>query len=318
MPEEDTVPADADFFKRLNASFYDGYNSDFFLDKAAQLCNILSDLKGTQERLNAGFKVGKIEIGKASYTQKSLREYAQRELTINSYHCIESFFRLLFAHLEEKDCPWVGVQQLQNFWQFKDRVLKILNREYFSIDHDEAIAMTLLGGRSAFKNLSDEKWEKAVRNTVNLVDRMASDILTNQDYNVYKHGGALFNTHFGFRIDDGSVLKAKRQPSFMYLSSSKKENAEKIIVDFQRTFKFIRWEERFVSTVMATHLIKNVLALSRMRLGVPPKKPNVIYSFSELDLHKVYKNCILPDSMSESLFTREFSKGDNTTSRKKS
>ena len=290
----------------INMTFYKDYDADYFINKVGLLGSIIAKPKPIQDHLRSGYKTGKITVGKGDITQKWLVDYAKREIVTNSYHCIESFFRLFFAHIEEPECPWIGVEQLQNFTQFKDRINKLRQRTYFKDDHDESVATVLLGKRDMYPKLSDEEWKNNVKRTVELVDRIASDILSNQDYNVYKHGAALLNTKFGFSLGDGSVLKADSQDSFMYLSSQTTKASGKTIKQFSRTFKFMKWEERFATTILTTHLITNLLGIRKMQLGL--SKSVRIRTFHTYDFHQMLSSGIIPTTISESLFERHYSK----------
>ena len=298
--------------KHINEVFYRDYDEEFFTNKAAFLGSIIANPKPIKEHLNKGYKVGKIAVGSGNnITQKWLIGYSKRELVINSYHAIESFFRLFFAHIENPECPWVGVEQMQSFKKFKKRIEKLLHRKYFATDHDEVIASVLLGNRTMYSQLTDDEWQESVKNAVHLVDRLGRDILSNQDYNVYKHGAALLDTKFGFKIDDGKILGADNQDSFMYLSSETELMLDKKVVRFQKTFKFMRWQQRVSSTFLAGQLMHNMLAIQKLRLKLEQPKGTKVYSFHKHDIVKLLEpdnrgRIAMPSTISESLFERHF------------
>ncbi|HMI09497.1 MAG TPA: hypothetical protein VK497_03840 [Candidatus Saccharimonadales bacterium] len=303
----------------LNKQFYGEYDEDYFVNKAVVLASFIADVQPMKEHLDKGFSVGKLTVKDSDIDSKWLEGYAKRELAINSYHAIESFFRLFFAHIENPDCPWVGVEQMQSFREFKDRIDKLIKREYFEGSHDEEVAKILLGPRELYSTLSDEEWQKGIANAVYMLVRLGSDILNNQDYNVYKHGAALLDTQFGFQIDDGKVIGADKQDTFMYLSSKTEKTPDKVIKQFSRTFKFIRWEQRFTSTYLSGMLLHNMLALHKSRLRIPQPKDTQVKAFNTLDMDKLFDfdngdRIAMPDTMSIGLFERHYNTNTTTQS----
>lgn len=295
----------------VNKTFYRDYDEEYFVNKAIFLGSIVADPKPIKEHLSKGYSVGKLKVGKSNVTQKWLVGFAKREIVINSYHSIESFFRLFFAHVEDPECPWVGVEQLQNFKEFKKRIDNLLHRKYFKGDHNQAVSNILLGNRNAYSSLTDEEWEECVKRAVELVDRLGYDILGNQDYNVYKHGAALLDTKFGFKLDDGKIIGADKQDSFMYLSSQVERTPEKTIKRFQKTFKFMRWQNRVASTYLAGQLMHNMLTLQKVHFKLMEPRKAKMYTFHKHDLQKILDpdnkgRIAMPTTVSESLFERHF------------
>ncbi len=295
----------------INRIFYRDYDEEYFINKAILLGAIVASPKSIKEHLGSGYSIGKLKVDNLKITQKWLKGYAKREIVINSYHAIESFFRLFFAHVEESECPWIGVEQMKNFKEFKGRIEKLLKREYFKNDHDKAVAEVLFGNRSMYGNATDDEWAENVKKAVELVDRFGHDILNNQDYNVYKHGAALLDTQFGFRLDDGKVLGADKQDVFMYLSSTTEKTPDKLIKKFSKTFKFMRWQNRVASTYMASQLMHNMLTLQKLHFKLIEPKKAKIYTFQKHDLNKILDGdnkgrIAMPSTVSESLFERHY------------
>ena len=295
----------------INKTFYRDYDEEYFVSKAILLGSIVANPKSMKEHLGSGYSVGKLKVNNLKTTQKWLRGYAKREIVINSYHAIESFFRLFFAHVEEPDCPWIGVEQMKNFKEFKGRIDKLLKREYFKGDHDKAVAEVLFGKRSMYGNATDDEWNENVKKAVELVDRLGHDILNNQDYNVYKHGAALLDTQFGFKLGDGKVLGADKQDAFMYLSSTTEKTPDKLVKKFSKTFKFMRWQNRVASTYMAGQLIHNMLTLQKLHFKLIEPNKAKIYTFQKHDLNKILDGdnkgrVAMPSTISESLFEQHY------------
>src|SRR5665213_1646835 len=130
---------------QLNKEFYEHYDVDYFNNKAIFLAGMLANPDDYLEVLAKGFKIGKIKVGAMDKTDtKWTKDFAKQELVINSYHSIESFFRLLFAHIEYPECPWLGVLELGDFKEFKKRIKDLMERKYFKQDHEKNLTTVLL------------------------------------------------------------------------------------------------------------------------------------------------------------------------------
>lgn len=297
---------------QLNKEFYGEYDEEYFVKKSFVLASFIADSKPIIEALDKGYTVGKLKVQDSNIDSSWMEGYAKRELAINSYHAIESLFRLFFAHAEEPESPWVGVEQMRNFYEFKGKVEKVVSGKYFKGDHGEAVAKLLIGSRELYKSITDEEWQKGIDNSVHILTRLGSDILSNQDYNVYKHGAALLDTQFGFKLDDGKVFGADKQDTFMYLSSKHEES----IVKFSKTYKFIRWEQRLTNTYLAGMLLYNLLVLNKSRLKIAQLNDTPIHTFYKLDRDRIFDfdkgdRPVMPDTISVSLFERHYSKKQN-------
>lgn len=295
----------------INKTFYRDYDEEYFVSKAILLGSIIANPRSMKEHLGSGYSIGSIEVNNLKTTQKWLKGYAKREIVINSYHAIESFFTLFFAHIEEPECPWVGVELIKRPREFKGRVEKLLKREYFKDGHNEGVTRMLFGNRSMYGNLTDDDWDKNTERVVELVDRLGSDILNNQDYNVYKHGAALLDTQFGFKFGDGKVLGADKQDAFMYLSSTAEKTPDKRVIKFSKTFKFTKWQSRVASTYLAGQLMHNLLTLQKLHLTLIEPKKAKMYTFQKHNLSEILDGdnkgrIAVPSTISESLFERHY------------
>lgn len=85
----------------------------------------------------------------------------QTEAVIILHHSVEMILRLLYAHVEYKDCPWQGMASEVNFATFKAKVDKSLTEGF-----DRAvIADIFLGGASpqdAAVAMSAQDFEDAI------------------------------------------------------------------------------------------------------------------------------------------------------------
>lgn len=297
---------DEELHDQLNKEFYDNYDLNYFRHKASFLCGVIANANELLEIHARGYKIGKITAGPSELEEsdtKWTKDFAKREIVINSYHSIECFFRLLFAHIENPKCPWLGLVGLKDFNSFKKRIDDLTARKYFTADHDKNLAAFLLGPRSSI-DISDDEWDQSVKTMVDLVDRIGHDILSTPDYNVFKHGGALFNTELGFNMTE--VIKIDKQESFVFLGSKSDKQSDKVVESFFRSYKFMKWETRFATTMLVSHLIDNLLNIHSLRLGV--RKGANIHSLHTIKLDQILETGIIVDTVSESLFERHYSR----------
>jgi len=296
---------DVELHDLLNKQFYAEYDTDYFLDKAIINAGMIAKPLEYIRILSAGYEVGKIKIGELDEVDaRSFSKNAKRELVVNSYHGIETFFRLLFACVEYPKCTWLGLVELNDFAAFKKRVNQISAHTYFKDDQSEVLAELLLGPREGIPDLDDGGWEKNKRVIQDLVDRIAHDLLSTPDYNVYKHGVALFDTEFGFSL--GDIIKMDKQEAFIFLSKAQKKTETEIIETYSKNYKFMKWEIRFATTYLTGHLISNLVNLSSVRLGV--KKSASIKPFHHYDLHQILETGIITDTIGELLVERHYAR----------
>lgn len=291
--------------QRLNKQFYENYDVDYFADRAITLSGIVAKPNEFASVLSAGFEIGKIKVGEITdIDTDSLINSSKREVVLNSYHAIETLFRLLFAHVESHDCPWLGLVDLNNPNDFKKRLKQLLDDKYFKEPNSEALPQVFSGNRKVFETLSDEEWDKHKRHIHESVMRMGHDLLSSAEYNVYKHGAALFDTQFGFNFAD--VINMEKQDTFIYLHKVRDKKEKEITETYYQTYKFTKWEYRFATTMLATFLTNNLINIAAKRLGV--KDEVMIRPFNELEPNKFLETGIIADSMGDRLFTNTYAR----------
>ena len=292
-----------------NREFYEKYKDEYFLDKAHMMLSLMANAEEHVKILNNGFEIGKIKANKGDYSTSEILEIAKKELVVNSYHCIETLFRLLIAHIRDSQTPWIGVEQIRNFRKFKEDVSLIIDKKFFLNSHDEEISKIFFGVRESFNGMTNVEWEKNIKNTNELLQRFGNELLELNDYNTHKHGAALINTEFGVRLGDGSIIDADLQDTFMYITSKiENKSKEKTEIQINKTFKFMKWEEKYANTYFATQLIKNMLNISRLKLGIT--KEAKLSSLHTLDVTKIFKTGIVLNTMDEPLFQRVIVKNE--------
>ncbi len=260
---------DSELYEMLNVHFYKNYDTDYFINKALLLAALIS--KPTE--LIEG---GSIDI-------KWLNKFVRQEIVINNYHSVESLFRLVIAHSEYPDCPWLGILEQNNSNAFKKTIKKIINKEYFIDGHREALETLFFGKRELFKDVSDEDWKENIENLEEIFSHLALNLSETADYNVFKHGASLFSTEMGVEINE--ALKIDKQEAFMFLGY--KRNLLENHIEFQqfRVIKFMKWEEKVAETLIISRLITNLMEVARLKLQLSNElKLNIFKGYKLSDI----------------------------------
>jgi hypothetical protein len=93
--------------------------------------------------------------------QDARKSYIRMESVMIAHHASEALLRLFFAHVEHKECPWLGMSASTDFREFKAKVSAALDQRF-----DRAqIAMVFLGGMNptdACIRLSNNEFDDAI------------------------------------------------------------------------------------------------------------------------------------------------------------
>jgi|GEM_PF-6129485 len=300
----------------LNKEFYESYDADYFRDKAIILGALLAKPGQFLEIIKAGYEIGKIKVGEikdSNTEQLKIEKYAKQELVINQYHSTETLFRLLFASVEHRKCPWIGLTELSNFYEFKKRVQQISEGKYFEGDFAENLAGVFLGGRTAFDKLTDVEWERNKRFLADIIAHLAHELLKTPDYNAFKHGQAVFDTQFGFSLSD--ELGAEKQDTFVYLYGKVEKEKGFETHKLMRNLKFMKWEVRYALTYLTSQLISNLIGVDAVRLKA--KESVRLESFHTMELDKILEYGIHFDEMGQQLRELRYKIPKSKSSKKK-
>lgn len=118
-------------------------------------------------------------------------EYVALEVTVLFHHAAETLMRLLFAHLETPNCPWLEVTRLTDFRKFKAEVDKLRKSRRDSWDRKK-LGVTLLGGvdpEDAGLSITQEEWDEHLDASIIFMVDLANRLLNDSNlYNTAKHG----------------------------------------------------------------------------------------------------------------------------------
>lgn len=136
----------------------------------------------------AGFTAGPYERDSAPVEEDS--DSFEAFLTVESQQILhlacETVLRLFFVHSSSTNVPWLELNSLRPFWQFKSRV----RSEVLTTAPDHAlVALTCLGSPQPSDGSDPDEWASAVEGLVAFLRRFASIWLEEADvYNSIKHG----------------------------------------------------------------------------------------------------------------------------------
>jgi hypothetical protein len=132
-------------FQELNFSFYEEHPSEFIHMRIEVLSLMLCDEQQLAAAYAAERRINGIRLGGTTPPDaEKRRRYVQTEAVVILHHAAEMLFRLYYAHLDYKDCPWQGMASLVNFAEFKEKVEKSLSEGFDRGD----LANIFLGGTS--------------------------------------------------------------------------------------------------------------------------------------------------------------------------
>jgi hypothetical protein len=209
-------------FQELNFSFYEEHPSDFINMRievlSLMLCNEpqLASAYATERSING------IRLGATTPPDEEKRKrYLQTEAVVILHHAVEMILRLFYAHVEYKDCPWLGMASEVNFAQFKAKVDKSLSEGF---DRGE-LAEIFLGGTSpqdACVAMSAEDFEDGIDGLDLLLQECGERLLSEAFlYNSIKHGLSTValheSTRFAARAEGKEAVVGHTGPMFAYM-----------------------------------------------------------------------------------------------------
>jgi hypothetical protein len=214
-------------FQELNFSFYQEHPSDFINMRievlSLMLCNEeqLGSAYAAERSIN-GIRLG----GTTPPNDKQRKRYLQTEAVVILHHAAEMILRLYYAHLDQPDCPWLGMASETSFAQFKAKVEKSLEDGF-----DRAkLAEIFLGGSSpedACIAMSAADFEDGLDGLALLLEQCAERLLSESFlYNSIKHGLSTIaldeSTEISNRSPDGKPVVAHRGPLLAYMHKARR------------------------------------------------------------------------------------------------
>jgi hypothetical protein len=290
---------------KLNKQFYVSFDTQYFLQKCFYLLALLGNPKSTTDILKQGvsFKRLRVKIDDeqdAKLLSDKLEQNLKAEIATTYFHAIETLFRIMFAHVRAKDCPWVELTINNNFSEFKADVESFTKQEYFTVDHKTGLSLIFYSRTDKPKTVPKKVWDKSLDNLSVFLDYFGRDLLKSYAYNSYKHGLAMFSDEFGFSL--GEIMKVDKDDALVFLSYvSDKDHAG--YKQLQRNYTFTRWEQKWAFVHILTPMLEQIVGIGNWRYSNGEYEMKL---FDQLDLLKIIKNNdspFQPDTVSESSFS---------------
>jgi hypothetical protein len=167
-------------------------------------------------------RIKSLRLGGSTPPDRERRDrYVQTEAVVILHHAVEMLLRLFYAHVEHKDCPWLGMAALTSFADFKAKVGKSLESGFDRLQ----LAETFLGGTSpadACIAMSTEDFEDALDGLELLMRESAERLLSESFlYNAIKHGLSTValadDTQIAMKPNGGDRVVGHTGPLFAYM-----------------------------------------------------------------------------------------------------
>lgn len=296
--------------ERLNKQFYESFDTEYFLQKCLYLVALLGnpDLVADTLKKGVGFKSLKLKLDGEDnelITPEKMERNLKAEVATTYFHAIETLFRIIFAHAQNTDCPWVDLTVNNSFKKFKADVEAFTKHEYFKVDHTQGISLIFYGRTDKPSKVAKGVWDKGLLNISDFLDYFGNDLTKSYAYNSYKHGLAMFSDEFGFSL--GDVMKVDKDDALVFLSFADDEGNPGY-KRLHRNFTFTKWEQKWALVHQLTHLLDEVMRIGNWRYN---KGDYEIKIFDKLDLHMLISskdNPIQPTTVSEGLYSFKLSK----------
>jgi hypothetical protein len=286
MPSEDKTKQS---LLELNKEFYLNYNVKYFTSKVSFLLVLLSDTDYLSKKYCEGVQLGSLKATGEELSKEEkihLEKLLKTEISLIYYHSIETLFRLFIAHTYQTKCPWIEISNLTSYSKFKKQVEKI-NKKEFPTNKDilsNVLTSVFFGTAPGKKsNISDDDWEKNLKNLEAWTILFSKDLLGNEDYNAYKHGLGIFSTELGIELENTPIKRSKTE-AISYITQ--KKDVDKI--EYFKSYKFLDWEKKVALIFIMSKMMENIILIGKYRF-IDKKnglKLNLFNGFSMADLWK--------------------------------
>lgn len=258
-------------FPELNAVLYTADPAEFIKMRIESL----SLMAGTDEQLAPVFAADKF-IGAAHFgstvppTSPARERYIRMEAVMIANHASEALLRLLFAHVEHPECPWLGMSASMSFGEFKEKVAAKLDNGF----NREHIASVFLGGVSRVDSciqLTDAEFEDAVDGLEMLLADCANRVLGDAFvYNAVKHGVSAVavdddEAKVAWQPINGEPVVLHQGPTHVYLHKSAYPNAPKTEPHWWLTMEDANPGRELAVSVLITRALDSLWDVARRR-----------------------------------------------------
>lgn len=219
-------------FSELNATFYTANPAEFLMmriEALSLMCCTDSQLKTVY---GSDRSIGSSELRATAPPQNDTRQrYIAVEALILFHHAAEMILRMFYAHIDQKECPWLGMSSSTNFAVFKEQVDRSLKSGFNRSD----IAEVFFGGSSpadAGLRMSQDDFDEGVEGVGFLLSQCAERLLGESFiYNAAKHGLSSIlldeSTRIHMQTPNGQDVQLHSGRMHLYLHKLRAPGAEK-------------------------------------------------------------------------------------------
>lgn len=180
-----------EIFPEMNASLYSSSPSTYFrmrLASAALHLKPTADMLASDQSMSYGVVSAKWELPSDDRVRV---EFVALDVTVLFHHAAETLIRLLFAHRDTPNCPWLEVTRLTDFKKFKQSVDQLRKTKKSAWDRKK-LGVVLLGGATpedAGLDIDQETWDEHIDASIIFFSDVAGRLLDGANmYNTAKHG----------------------------------------------------------------------------------------------------------------------------------
>ena len=265
-------------FHNLNKEFYENNMLDYFDMKITLALNLLE-----KENLFLNEILGKeLKIGDVIYTMDTTKDdnfierYAKTEISMTTFHCLETFLRTFIAHSALSGCPWIEYSKIDQP-KFGDylRKLKSGNISVFDseLNNYQIIREVFWGGLDLpeeFLNELKTTKEDCAERYIKYIIYAAEYVSANREYNTYKHGLYYSLKESKFSIVNDSKIGFQVDGDALTYISRRRDKSGKF-----EWFRVVKWTDYILDatlSILYSDIIRNLLSLWEKKLVCEDKE----------------------------------------------
>ncbi|QZY56656.1 hypothetical protein [Crassaminicella profunda] len=248
-------------FYKLNEEFYDGFADDYYVLKLTNLMLLLSNGEEYKEFLkdkDIKVKGAEYKVENKNIKLENIKKYAQMELAMTYYHCLETFIRIFIVHARLAKCPWIELAKISQS-KFKEEIEKLSNEKFGYLNNELDTNGTISFVFTGIKEWKDRIGIDGIKGLKKWVSWSASELLKTYDYNTFKHGLYIFPKETGFTLGDEQGKIQKNGDSLRYIARIENE----IRYMWARETIWIEYDSRAAIIYTISQLIKNIMLVGK-------------------------------------------------------
>ena len=241
-------------FHELNREFYKNDVSEYFDTKIALALHLLGNPDGQYDKILSE----KFDVGDMSFTldkpkdEKFIERYAKNEISMTTFHCLETFLRAFISHSAYSGCPWKEYSKIghKEFSEYLSK-LRVGNLCLFDngLDNYQVIKRVFCGGGDfdddGLKKLKVSNIEYCNR-YIEYISYAAEYVSLNGEYNTFKHGMyySVNEKEISF-VDDNNIGFEVKGDAISYISR-KKGNAKEY-----EWYRVVKWTDHILDATLS-------------------------------------------------------------------